>query len=258
MNISLTTKNIAILVVVVLGGWWVYSSVSTETTASETTSQAEEKATFAITYLGEEETEAVYYAFLGMLSDVYFVSQENSTAESGDMTSFLYELLKANTRLDDVISRASEYANHSNDIVELAGKGISVGSYQIKEANNDIITYLRGLGNLENFDISEFQYQLANYRAAEHEGYVTIITSVGQLMALTFRSVESENPTGPIPYTINKSARQRIVSQIDDLFTEAFVKDETLHQETQTRNAIVLLVKQLRENLIPNTYEEIP
>lgn len=211
---------------------------------------------FSIQYLSENETESIYFAFLDMLYDLYFVSQQTSTDSSDDMVTFMSEIMKANSRLDDVIFRANKYPTHPNQIIELAGKGVIAGSIKIKEANTNFLTYLRGLGNFENFDTSEMSYQLAAYRAAEHEGYKLVIISTGQLASLTFKPAASENPTGLIPYTINKEVRTRILSRINDLFGERFIKDDKFYKETTNRNAVLLVVRSLRDNLTPDTYEE--
>lgn len=246
-----------VLLGIVLIAYNSISSQPSDTTLGEISTSQELDNNISMEYLSNEETETVYFDFLSMLSDMYFVSQQASTEYSDDLTSFMSELMKANNTLEEVILRANSYANHKNQIVELAGKGVVVGASEIKEANINIINYLRGLGNFENFDVSEMGYQMANYRATENKGYKTVIISTGQLSSLTFRFATSENPTGQIPYTISKDTRQRILKQIDELFGEAFVKDDLFYKKTQKRNAVLVVVRSLRDNLKPDTYEEI-
>jgi len=207
-------------------------------------------------HLPPEETEEIYMEFIDLLHQEYIVSQMNSTDASDDMVSFMTELMKANSQLGMIITTATPYMSHENQVVEVAGTAIVAGSMGVQKANTDFLAYLRGLGNGEYLDQSEMAYQFATYRSSEVESYKLMIMGVGQLNALAWHFATTDNPSGPIPYVFSKEQRERILAKIDYLFADAFVKDDLQHREAATRNAIVLAVASLRDNLIPDTYEE--
>ncbi len=249
------SKNVllagGVCVLVIVGAIVAFSSSgSTSPVVSEADTSS------SMEYLSAEETESVYMDFLDLLNQEYMVSQMNSTDTADDLVSFMTELMKANSQLDNIISRATPYTSHENDVVEVAGKALVAGSMGVKKANTDFITYLRGLGNYENFDQSEMAYQFAAYRSGEVEAYKLMVMGTGQLSALAWHFATTENPTGPVPYTISKEQRERVLARIEYLFADAFVKDDKQHRDTATRNAVLFSVRSLRDNLIPDTYEE--
>ena len=70
------------------------------------------------------------------------------------------------------------------------------------------------------------------------------------LYPYVFINLEAEGE-GDNTWNISDGSKKEILGEIDRLFADVFVRDEKSYAETETRNVIVLIVKNLRGFFAP-------
>lgn len=193
---------------------------------------------------------------LGALSWFYLASEKDIVNADPSLMGINANLMEQNRYFKLGIDQLNTLIESPNKVVELATKGMTLGAMQLSITNQNLIDFLRNTDQSDPKLEQEFSYRLAEYGSKQKEGYATMYTTGPQIIVLFWKSAESDNPTGPIPYKISKAERQQLLSEIDESFGEYFKKDDINYKKTQTHNAVLLIVKQIRDNLKYDTYEE--
>lgn len=203
------------------------------------------------------DTVNVTLSMLSALSYFYLTDEKDITKADDNLVSINSNLMEQNRYLKAGIDEISNLGEHKDDVVELSYKGTILGASQIMKANNDLLEFFRTVDQSDPKLEQEASYRLAEYSSSVKEGYKNIFIYAPQIVSLYWKPAENDNPTGPIPYTLSKEDRARLLKDIDNLFADYIKQDDQNYITTKTHNAILLAVKQIRDNLKPDNYEDI-
>lgn len=249
------TKIIIIVVIIVLVGYAISLNIK-KTEVSNINTAPVEKSTEESLEETVEDTMGISLQILNALSDFYLASEKDISNAEPNLLSININLTEQNRFFKSGIANVNSLTAHSNQVVQLAGKGMILGATQIITANDELINFFRTVDQSDPKFEQEFAYHLSDYISKEKEGYRNIYISAPQIAYLYFHGASSDNPTGLIPYKISKSDRTTLIKEIDERFADYIKKDDINYQKTQTHNAIILTVKQIRNYLEYDTYEE--
>lgn len=252
------SKNIKIVVgiiVVVLVGY-VISSSTEKTEVSSVSTIPVEKSTGESLKETVKDTVGISLQIFNALNDFYAASEKDISQAEPDLMGINRNLMEQNRYFKSGINHVSSLTAHPNKIVQLAGAGMVLGATQLITANDELINFLRTVDQTDPKFEQEFTYHLSDYISKEKEGYKNIFISAPQIGYIYFNSATSENPTGPISYKISKSDRSTLLKELDDRFANDMKIDEANYKKTQTHNAILSTVTQIRSYLEHDTYEE--
>jgi hypothetical protein len=189
------------------------------------------------------------HSLLWSLNELHYVSllqADNSEKEAvGIMTGILTE----NIYFESVFKRLQPYVDHDDSNISITASGVALGALQLLEANTTLLSILTGEKMVENVD-----YAVAQFAADNKEGYMTIAISAPQITVNFFQPSETENPSGPIPYTLSFDQRRFILSEINRYFGDDL--DNNYIDSNGDSNAILFTVQAIKNNLQYDTYEE--
>ena len=205
--------------------------------------------------VSSEELVSISFDVLQALNFYHLASVDTSLGND-DLIAIMTEVMNDSRHLRSGNSFIEKYTNHSNEIIKLTAQGMILGSQGVIKANDNLLRFLRSLDQ-QSDSISEVEYQMATFLSSQKEGYGLIIMFAPQITALMFEPAKSNNPTGVIPYTINKEQRSRLLKEIERLFGEELRKEKINAQRTGQHNAILIAVQGIQRNLLPDTYEDI-
>lgn len=184
--------------------------------------------------------------------DVYNFSTETIT-NFEDITSLMTDLMNAKKYMREGDQYVQQYTNHSNEYISVTALGMVTGSKAVQESTENLIQYLRGIDEYDPDSYSDLQYQTAKYLSDNKEGFKLIATSAPQITALLWESAQSDNPSGPIPYTVSKEERQRVLKRINELFADDLREYQS---STDSYSSMIFAVDAIKNNIEPDTYEE--
>lgn len=189
--------------------------------------------------------------------DAYYVSTQTSFGKADSITEIMTQLFNDNSYLKEGNTTVEKYLNDDNEVIKLTAEGMIVGSKIVVEANNELVNFLRNIDRYNSGQIGELEYAIAKHNSAQKEGYKLIVISAPQMTSLMFEPAKTKNPTGKITYILSREDRMRLLDEIDRLFGEDLKKFRAdVENKTDDYNAILFSVDAIRNNLLPETYEE--
>ena len=206
----------------------------------------------AVTAERKVDTITMLLDVLYALDSYNFAILDTSTTE--DVTLWLTQLMNAKKRMQRGDFFIQSYVKNPNKYISITARGMITGSAMVQSSTENLIQYLRNVNEDDPSTYSDLQYQGAKYLSDNKEGYVLIAQSAPQVTALLWEPANSENPSGPIPYTVSKADRQLVLDRIDELFSDD-LKEYRL--STNNFNSIIFAVKAIKENIEPDTYEQV-
>lgn len=203
-----------------------------------------------------EDTIDVTMDILNALNYYYYATQE-PVDEGSDFIKIMTSLLNQNKHLETGNKMIKGHLNNSNEVIELATKGMTAGADQVIKANNEIVQNIRNLDPNNSRAAQELEYSIAKYISDQKEGFRMITLAAPQIAYLIFEPAKTETPSGKIPYRITKEERTRILNEIDRLFGEDLKRyPKGYDAQAKNYNSILVAVDAIQKNLIPETYEE--
>lgn len=189
--------------------------------------------------------------------DAYYVSTQTSVGKADSIAEIMTQLLNDNSYLKEGNVTIEKYLNDDNEIIKLTTDGMIIGSKTVIEANNTLVNFLRNMDQYDLSQLGELEYAIAKRSSAQKEGYKLIAISAPQMTSLMFEPAKTKKPTGKIPYTLSRKDRTRLLDEIDRLFGEDLKKYRAdVESKSNDYNAILFSVDAIRNNLLPETYEE--
>jgi len=249
-------KNLGIVIVTVIAllALLVFMDSSETADYSEVDSSLEEdnRTTDEImgTPLSEEELVSVVKEFVAIYHQLYFITQDDSPeAETaiGILNSFLTEAMSDKNKLERLVPRISTLSNHESLPVRANGIALLSGVNQLINAQNSYLTFLRSV-DVDNVDMSEFQYQISLLQTESKDAFFTIIegSSAMNIAYMDYTARVGDD----IPILIGKTSRAELLAEIDRLFNDIFIEHVQWNQETGFVNAPVSIVEQWREWIV--------
>ncbi|OGK43423.1 hypothetical protein A2956_02445 [Candidatus Roizmanbacteria bacterium RIFCSPLOWO2_01_FULL_37_57] len=204
-----------------------------------------------------ENTTQIISDYLNALNNFYVASiiepdQDSDTIEIEVMRNFLNQ----NQYLQDGINNIINYTKDPNEIIKLSSLGMVTGAQRIIATNNVTIQTLKSIEE-EEFSQGDMNLAIATHLSEVKEGYKMIAISAPQIGYLIFEPAKSKNPSGKIPYKITKTERNKLIEEINRQFGEDLHQDVLMGKAGEDRNAILFAVSNIRDYLVPNTYEEV-
>jgi len=177
------------------------------------------------------------------------VTQSDELEQLSDSTllSTLNEIMEDRNDLERLIHKTRELVNQEHPIVNTTAIGLLTGLMQLEQSHRAYRDYLRDVdANYE--DLAEFQYQTAQFLSTNKEAFFTIVegTSLYPYVFIEFATDEEE--LGQM--RISEDTRVALVAEIDRLFADVFLEEDKWNEETGNRNAVLLIVRNYREDLI--------
>ncbi len=199
-------------------------------------------------------------AVLNALSSYYVASNADLTITNTSqdiVTQQMTVLLKQNQYLQDGNTNIQQYAKDPNKFISVTIEGMTVGADQIIKANNEYINFLRS-ANLSDPNFQQnLSYAIAKHSADQDAGFKLITVGAPQISALYYDYPKTDHPTGPIPYLLSPADRQTIINTINSLFGAELAKYPKGYDVTANNYiAILVAVYSIRNNIVPDTYEQ--
>lgn len=189
--------------------------------------------------------------------DDYYMSTQNQLSDESQMVDYMTDLLNQRKYLESGNILIEKYLNDQNEVIKVTSLGMITGSKKIINAGDELLQFLRRSDPNNPDQLSEYEYSIAKYISDEKEGYKLISISAPQMTLLMFKGAETKNPTGKIPYKISLESRERLLQVIDKHFSDALKEYwSNVTNKSGKYNAVILAVNGIRNNILPETYEE--
>ena len=244
---SVKTESVRFISLIVLAfvvmGLLVYSDYDGggEEAVSEETQVEEDD--FEFQTLEESEAVSVTFEVLDLLHSLYYISlddSEEATTEQAVISTWTGELMKDRNKYDKILPRAQKLSEHPNKTVSVVGMGLFAGITQLAKSNDDMVSYLRTV-DVYNLDMSEFSYRANLHNATNKEAFDFIIEGTVILPYTYIEFTEDENDINPI--ILSSESQNKILSEIDRLFSEIFPEHDLWNEETGNTHASVFVVR---------------
>lgn len=254
------TAVIAVLTVVLLFGIglvvFFVNKGAEQTESSTEISQQQgvpitEEADIANEVIDEESLVQITKTYLDILFRLYYVTQDFSgepDSVSALLIGMIGDAIKDKKDLEDLLYKVAQMKQYKSQVVSTTGLVLEVSIQELINAYTSWIAYLRTVDE-NSVEINEFQYQLANFHATNKQTFMKLYEGTS-LYPFLFINLGEEGEADNT-WNISEDSKTEIVSEIDRLFADVFVRDEKSYEETETRNVIVLIVKALREFFVP-------
>jgi len=204
--------------------------------------------------LSEDEVVDFALDVLNTLHSFYFASIDSRTGNE-DLIDVMVELKQWNKKFENGLLQLSEYVESGNEIIQIVVAGLYLGAQENIEANEMLLSFLENFDQ-GNPDITRMNALTAESISKRKDGYDLIVRSAPFVATLIYPLADSDNPTGVIPYKISLDSRMKVLNELERLFGEALEAETTLRQETGEYNAILLAVRNIRDNIKYETYED--
>ncbi len=200
-------------------------------------------------YFNEEELVEATKTYLKVLQRMNYANFDNSKDAdnvSGLIVSMTAEAMKDKNDLNNLIYQASTIKDSKILGVDVTGQVLEMALMQLVIAHDDLIQFLRTVDPI-NTDLSEFQYQMAQFQSATKSAYMSLAENTA-IFPYTFLDLSEEEGV-PATWRISDASRAELLAEIDLLFGDIFIQDDIQYEETQTRDTTVYMVRSLQEFL---------
>jgi len=231
---------IIIVAVLVVGGYLLGNLDKTSNKASEDVVE--------VVVSDNETKKGEISEVLEILSTLHFVSLDN-TPESDTVSLFIYnetkEAMDDINRLEKISYRIENLKKSNTEIVSLSGLLLQGVTLTLVDSMSVWRDYLRTVD--ENADMSEYQYQSALLQSSIKDSYLTMIEGMNLFPVILVEFAEEEEEG-----TINKELETHFRSEIDRLFTDHIIDNNTFYEETGLRYSTIILIEGYIELLDPS------
>lgn len=200
-------------------------------------------------YFNEREAVEATKLYLKILQRMNYANFDNSgdaDSVSGLVMVMTSEAIKDRSDLNNLITLSSQMRESKIMGVSVTGLVVETTLMELVMAHDEYITFLRTVDPIYT-DLSEFQYQMAQFQASTKSAYMSLAENT-LIFPYTFVSFGGEEGVGN-EWRISEASRAELLQEIDLLFGDIFIQDEIQYQETQTRDTTVFMVKSLKDFL---------
>lgn len=206
--------------------------------------------------IDEESLVRITKTYLDILRRLYYISLDNSPADAETVSGLIFgmmsEVLKDKADLESLQLRVNEMTSSKVDAINTTGLVVQVTIQQLLKSHTELAQYLRTV-NENTADIAEFQYQMANFGSQNKQAYMGLAENTALYPVVFFNLSENDNTPGT--WKLSEESKKEILTEIDRLFGSVFIEDEENYEKTQTRSAVVFIVKNLRGYFASETTE---
>lgn len=242
-------KALVILaVILVAGGAWLIFERQTEIDSEETEVVAATE-DLSTEELREEELISAGFNYLNALFQLHFVTIDNalpSTTDNELIISWITEALNDKNKLERILITAEKFIESDNQIIEVTGLALATSIHQLIQSHSTFVEYLRSV-NPQTIDLAEFQYQLALHGSSNKDAFATLIEGTALFPGIYYRFRDGESDLGAP--RISEKGLNEVINELDRLFADIFIAEDKEYEETGNRNAVVLIVRNMREFL---------
>ncbi len=194
--------------------------------------------------LSEEAIKNQVGNILDVLMRIHYVSliEKAPTSPDSVIIDELTESMNDLNKLKGLLFKTEELSKSGNEIISTTGLATKVTTLSLIQSYNSWIQYLRSV-DINDVNLSEFQYQLALFQSSTHDAYLTLVEGAPLLPMITVEFAKEENQKN----TINEDLKNYFLTKIDDLFDDILVDDDAFYQETKNRYAIAVLIRGYKE-----------
>ncbi len=177
---------------------------------------------------------------LETLMTIHYVSviEKQSNDPNSVILDELQESMNDLNKLKGVMYKAESLSSSKNEIISTTGLALKVTILSLEKSYGSWIEYLRSV-DMNNADLSEFQYQLALFGTSTHDAYLKLMEGASLLPMITVEFAKEEGKEN----TINENLKSHFLSKIDDLFKDILVDNEKYYKETKNRYAVAILIQ---------------
>jgi hypothetical protein len=225
---------------------------STDELHAATTSEDKFSPSSVNVTVDEEEIESLTFDFLTMFYKLYYVTQNdgetgNDETTSGLMMSLLTRTMKDKNSLENILPTVERYLTHKNETVSITATAIQTTVMHLVANHASLIKYLRS-ENVVDPNLSEFQYQFATFDTENKDAFNTLIegTALFPYVFIEFGENESQSNSS----RLSTSTKDRILSEIERLYSEPFIQDDKWRAETGNSNAVLFIIRNYRDFLL--------
>ena len=184
---------------------------------------------------------------LDVLMRIHYVSTidvQPSSPESVILDG-LQESMNDLNKLKGLLYKTETLSKSQNEIIATTGLVLKVSVLELITAYGGWVEYLRKV-DINNIDLSEFQYQLALFQTSTHDTYLKLIEGASLLPMIVVQFAEEDGGKN----SINEDLRNHFVAKIDELFGDILIADDLYHKETKNRYAVAVLIRNYKDFLV--------
>lgn len=202
-----------------------------------------------------EEDKSIRYAS-GVLAAISVYREAQALDIEGlEPTELIKELIDVNSVLIAGNVYLAEFLNDDNDIIRSSARGINSGAKMVINANNQTVEKMKNW-----IDKSTSQADLGNtvkqYLSATQAGWDQIRVSFTVYHKSLRLPSEEEFPTGPVEYAISEEGRDKLLTEIDQVFADVLTEYGDREDKEDT-DALLEAVLDFKKAIEPETYEDI-
>lgn len=199
----------------------------------------------SINNLNQEQILAYSDDLLRTFFGLYIDSLDNQE-EDLDTMDFLVQIRNTINSSQRNLQKIEKYIDGGNFYLSQLSKLIHVEGKTIENSYALSLNYMESL--IEGTgDINQVEIIGAKAQSDRHNAYLNILALQTPISLLYVTGIDEE--AQQYIYTIDEDSRIFIVSRIDDLFSEAFIEWDERYEQTGDRNAILEVVKSIKEIL---------
>jgi hypothetical protein len=231
-------KPFVTLIAVVLIGSLVWVSNKEDSTEVLKSSASE------TSFISDDEVKDQLDSTLDVLMRIHNVSvtDKEITSPESIIIDELTESMNDLNKLKGLTYKTEQLLKSKNEVISGTGLVLDVSVKSLIKVYDSWIQYLRSV-DINNIDVSEFQYQLALFQSSTHDVYLTLVEHASLLPMVTVIFAQNENEEN----TVNEDLKIHFLTKIDELFSDIFADDDQFYRETKNRYAIAILVRGYKE-----------
>jgi len=192
-----------------------------------------------VSNLSDEEIKTEMDNILDVLMRLHYVSVIDKTSGNPDSVIFdeLQESMNDLNKLQGLLYKTEVISKSPNELLATTGKVLDVSTLLLIKSYTSWIEYLRRV-DINNINISEFQYQMSLFQTSTHDTYLKLIEGASLLPMITVEFAKEEGGKN----SVNEGLKSHFLNKIDELFKDILIDNETFYKKTKNRYAIAILI----------------
>lgn len=184
----------------------------------------------------------LYVIHLSYLTDI-------STSKDSNLfiMNELQEAMNDRNKLNNLLYRSESLKESKDQLISVTGLSLNATLLSLINSHDVWIQYLRGV-DINTVNVSEFQYQLANFQSSTHDAYLKLAEGVSLFPMIVVNFSEE----GGEENNVDEDLKNYFIGQMNDKFDEILIENQTFYKETKTRYTVPIIIENYKEFLINN------
>lgn len=188
--------------------------------------------------MNDEEIKNELDSTLDVLMRIHYVSiiEKKSTNPESVIVDELTESMDDLNKLKGLLYKTEPLSKSKNETIAVTGLDLHLTSLELIKAYDLWIKYLRGV-DLNNPNLSEFQYQLALFQSSTRDAYLKLIEGAVLLPMVTVKFAENGGQN-----SFNEDLKAHFIAKIDQLFKDILIDSDLYYKKTKNRYAVAVII----------------